>query len=89
MNEPVQQKGSDEKYCTECGKPIKVDVEICPHCGVRNRPPKKEKKPNTLLRLVLMFCFFPIAVPYFAIKKDKIAITLFVIGTIFLVILII
>ncbi|MDR2081868.1 MAG: NINE protein [Campylobacteraceae bacterium] len=31
-------KGIDEKFCSECGSIIKVKAEICPKCGVRQRP---------------------------------------------------
>ncbi len=30
---------TDEQYCPSCGDIIKQEAEICPHCGVRNRPP--------------------------------------------------
>lgn len=30
--------GPDEQYCTSCGEIIKANAEICPECGVRNRP---------------------------------------------------
>ncbi|WP_186646032.1 TM2 domain-containing protein [Fluviispira vulneris] len=30
-----QIKASDEKYCSDCGKIIKVKAEICPGCGCR------------------------------------------------------
>jgi TM2 domain-containing membrane protein YozV len=28
-----------EKFCFECGSTIRVNAEICPHCGVRQMPP--------------------------------------------------
>jgi len=28
-------KAQDEKFCSECGKIIKLKAEICPECGVR------------------------------------------------------
>lgn len=31
--------GPDEQYCRSCGAIIKREAEICPECGVRNRPP--------------------------------------------------
>lgn len=34
-----QPLGTGEVYCTSCGRPIKERAEICPHCGVRQRPP--------------------------------------------------
>jgi TM2 domain-containing membrane protein YozV/type II secretory pathway pseudopilin PulG len=32
-------KGADEKFCGSCGEAIKIQAEICPKCGVRQRPP--------------------------------------------------
>ena len=32
-------KGPDEKFCTSCGRVIKLLAEICPHCGVRQMHP--------------------------------------------------
>ena len=34
-----QPLGADEAYCWSCGVPIKSVAEICPECGVRQRPP--------------------------------------------------
>lgn len=34
---PVQ-KGADEVFCTSCGAIIKQAAEICPKCGVRQKP---------------------------------------------------
>ena len=34
-----QPLGADEAYCWSCGRPIKSAAEICPECGVRQRPP--------------------------------------------------
>lgn len=28
-------KGTDEKFCSECGEVIRLKAEICPKCGVR------------------------------------------------------
>lgn len=43
-----QPLGSDEMYCWSCGIPIKSAAEICPQCGVRQRPPPttQEKSPG-------------------------------------------
>ena len=30
-----KQKSADENYCRSCGRIIKKEAEICPHCGVR------------------------------------------------------
>lgn len=37
MNQAIA-KGSDEKFCSECGSIIKLRAEICPKCGVRQLP---------------------------------------------------
>lgn len=31
--------GIDEAYCRNCGEIIDAQAEICPECGVRQRPP--------------------------------------------------
>lgn len=33
-----ESKGSDQKYCTDCGALISARAEICPKCGVRQLP---------------------------------------------------
>lgn len=44
MEQQVQKtKGSDERFCSECGAIIKLKAEICPKCGVRQM-----SFPNTL-----------------------------------------
>ena len=30
--------GADEQYCSSCGEVIKKEAEICPECGVRQKP---------------------------------------------------
>lgn len=35
----VARKGTDEKFCSECGSVIKAKAEICPKCGVRQFVP--------------------------------------------------
>jgi uncharacterized membrane protein YhaH (DUF805 family) len=34
----IQQKGADEIFCSSCGAIIKKEAEICPKCGVRQKP---------------------------------------------------
>ena len=44
-----QPLGADEAYCWSCGLAIKSAAEICPECGVRQRPPPstgQEKSPG-------------------------------------------
>jgi len=35
MNKESTSKKEDEIYCSECGKIIKRNAVICPHCGVQ------------------------------------------------------
>jgi hypothetical protein len=34
----VRSKGQDEVFCFSCGEIIKQEAEICPKCGVRQKP---------------------------------------------------
>jgi len=40
-------KGSDEKYCPDCGNIVKIKAEICPSCGCRQKAATKEKSKTT------------------------------------------
>jgi TM2 domain-containing membrane protein YozV/ribosomal protein L40E len=41
-------KGSDEKFCHECGATIRAKAEICPRCGVRQpETPFEHPMPTT------------------------------------------
>lgn len=44
----------DTKYCSSCGNKIKKEAEICPECGVRQRPAKKEKSSGLAVFLSLI-----------------------------------
>ena len=53
-------KQVDEVYCSSCGAIIKQQAEICPHCGVRQKPapasyhPKpKNRKTAAILAFLL------------------------------------
>lgn len=37
-NEGGVTRGTEEKYCHECGATIRAKAEICPRCGVRQPP---------------------------------------------------
>lgn len=37
-----RQKGADEKFCSSCGSIIKKEAELCPKCGVRQRPTQSQ-----------------------------------------------
>lgn len=54
MNEVVQAKAADEKFCESCGGIIKIRAEICPKCGVRQRrATTKNKTTAGVLALLL------------------------------------
>ena len=44
-------KGSDEKYCQECGSLILAKAEICPKCGVRQAVNQAVTSPSGRNRL--------------------------------------
>ncbi|WP_158298412.1 zinc ribbon domain-containing protein [Halorubrum sp. SD626R] len=44
----------DSKYCSSCGSQIKKEAEICPECGVRQKPAKKEKSSGLAVFLSLV-----------------------------------
>ena len=37
---------TDEVYCWNCGRSVAAAAEICPECGVRQRPPPTESEKN-------------------------------------------
>jgi TM2 domain-containing membrane protein YozV len=39
MSTPSEDADGDTVYCRECGAEIRRAAEICPDCGVRQRPP--------------------------------------------------
>ena len=47
--------GPEEKFCRECGAPIRANAEICPKCGVRQfgGPAGKSKVTAGLLAIFL------------------------------------
>lgn len=56
---------SDTVYCRECGAEIRRAAEICPECGVRQRPPQSSAAVESLLDgrnplvAVLLSALFP------------------------------
>jgi TM2 domain-containing membrane protein YozV len=40
-------KGPDEKFCESCGEIIKLQAEICPKCGVRQKKSPTSGKSKT------------------------------------------
>lgn len=51
-----QTKAGDEVFCGSCGKVIKQQAEVCPHCGVRQaaQSSSEEKNPG-IAALVSLF----------------------------------
>jgi predicted amidophosphoribosyltransferase len=37
-SEDAETPRADEAYCADCGEVIKKEAEICPECGVRQKP---------------------------------------------------
>lgn len=52
---PSRAKGSDEKFCGECGEIIKARAEICPKCGVRQSIPPAANGKNRTTAILLAF----------------------------------
>lgn len=50
-------KGPDEKFCESCGAVIKKEAEICPKCGVRQKPAGGGGAPRDWLT-TLLICIF-------------------------------
>lgn len=53
QDSPVRTKGTDEKFCSECGEIIRSKAEICPKCGVR-----QTFSENVSKAALLLFTFF-------------------------------
>ena len=47
-------KGADEVFCSSCGAVIKMQAEICPKCGVRQKPAARSSNWFTLFLLSLI-----------------------------------
>ena len=47
-SDSTPERAPDEAFCRECGEIIKSAAEICPHCGVRQRPPPKSSFESVL-----------------------------------------
>ncbi len=65
MEEVAEQiKGLDEKFCISCGKIIKNEAAICPHCGVQikdlniSAPAANYSKDKTVAILLSVFLGF-------------------------------
>lgn len=51
-------KQPDEKFCESCGSIIKKSAEICPKCGVRQRPAGVIDGDGKDWLTTLLLCFF-------------------------------
>lgn len=43
-----RERGPDEVFCRDCGAVISDEAEICPDCGVRQRPPPRSSVDSAL-----------------------------------------
>jgi TM2 domain-containing membrane protein YozV len=50
-------KAADEAFCSSCGAIIKKEAEICPKCGVRQKPSKSNDKNEKWLTVFLLSLF--------------------------------
>ncbi len=74
-----RKKEADESFCATCGAIIKKEAEICPKCGVRNKPtdapfaindPGKPKGSIGWL-IFWVLVFWPVAIVYGLIRRWK------------------
>lgn len=82
MNDIAPTKGTDEKFCAECGSAIRMRAEICPKCGVRQigvaytpshgpaTPARRDKTTAT----ILAFCLGGIGVHKFYLGESNIGV---------------
>jgi TM2 domain-containing membrane protein YozV/ribosomal protein L40E len=54
----VREKAPDEKFCSTCGAIIKKEAEICPKCGVRQRPSSGGGETNSRWITLLLLSIF-------------------------------
>ncbi|GHT91935.1 hypothetical protein FACS1894140_3260 [Spirochaetia bacterium] len=58
MENNVPQKAPDESFCSACGAIIKKEAEICPKCGVRQRPASGGSEINSRWTTLLIISIF-------------------------------
>lgn len=54
----AREKAADEVFCSSCGAIIRKEAEICPKCGVRQKPPPSGAELNTDWLILLLLSFF-------------------------------
>jgi TM2 domain-containing membrane protein YozV len=52
MSESPPERGPDEAYCRNCAAVISDSAEICPECGVRQRPPPQSSTDRVVENLL-------------------------------------
>jgi TM2 domain-containing membrane protein YozV len=52
MSESPPERGPDEAYCRNCAAVISDAAEICPDCGVRQRPPPENSTDRVIENLL-------------------------------------
>lgn len=54
--ENILHKDENSKYCTDCGKLIRINAEICPNCGCRQMSSLSLEGKNRIV--AALFAFF-------------------------------
>ena len=63
-------KESDEVFCRSCGKVIKKEAELCPHCGVRQKGYSEHTIGKSKVAAVLLAVFLGFWTWLYTYKKD-------------------
>lgn len=50
-----QNKSHDEMFCASCGKAIKKEAFVCPHCGVKTKKTSGDDKNKIVAALLAIF----------------------------------
>ena len=72
-NTQTYQKQPDEIFCHSCGKPIKMEAEICPFCGVRQKISNKKKGSKKKILIVIGILISIIIILKIANNPDNIS----------------
>jgi RNA polymerase subunit RPABC4/transcription elongation factor Spt4 len=68
-NEVKVQRGDDEVFCSTCGAVIKRAAEICPKCGVRQKPVNGETNSRWTTLLIISIFLGELGVDRFYVGK--------------------
>ena len=66
-------KKHDEKYCSDCGKTVKIKAVICPNCGVQQTNQKLFEKtgPKSKAASVVLAVFLSFWTWIYTYRKDS------------------